>query len=147
MLHASGQENPEGDMTADLKMLAWTAAFTAILWIPYILAHIAAVGPADALTYRGDGTPLPGWADRAKKAHYNAIENLAPFAALVLVAHFAGASNDATVAAAVTYFWARVAHYFVYMAGVPYLRTLTFAIGWLAMLCIFWQILAVGKVT
>ena len=132
-------------MTADLKMLAWTAAFTAVLWIPYILAHIANVGLVSALTYRADGTALPAWADRAKKAHYNAIENLAPFAALVLVAHFAGASNDATVAAAVTFFWARVAHYFVYVAGIPFMRTLCFAVGWAAMLCIFWQILTVVK--
>ena len=132
-------------MTGDLKMLAWTAAFTIILWIPYILAHILNVGLIPALTYRADGTPMPAWAERSKKAHYNAVENLAPFAALVLVAHFAGASNDATVAAAITYFWARVAHYVVYMAGIPFLRTLTFAIGWLAMLCIFWQILTAAK--
>jgi len=127
-------------MTADLKMLAWTAAFTACLWIPYILAHIANVGLVPALTYRADGTPLPAWADRAKKAHYNAIENLAPFAALVLVAHFASASNAATVSAAVVFFWARVAHYIVYVAGIPFARTLCFAVGWAAMLCIFWQI-------
>ncbi|MGD8810348.1 MAG: MAPEG family protein [Gammaproteobacteria bacterium] len=130
-------------MTADLKMLAWTAAFTAVLWIPYILAHIANVGLVPALTYRADGTALPDWAARAKNAHYNAIENLAPFAALVLVAHFAGASNDATVAAAVTFFWARVAHYVVYVAGIPFLRTLCFAVGWVAMVCIFWQIITV----
>jgi len=133
-------------MTADLKMLAWTAAFTAVLWLPYILAHIVNVGLMPALTYRADGTPLPAWADRAKKAHYNAIENLAPFAALVLVAHFAGASNAATAAAATAFFWARVAHYVVYVAGVPFGRTLTFAVGWAAMLCIFWQIVTVGKV-
>jgi uncharacterized MAPEG superfamily protein len=134
-------------MTGDLKMLAWTAAFTFILWIPYILTHIVNVGLVPALTYRADDTPLPAWAARAKKAHYNAVENLAPFAALVLVAHFAGASNDATVAAATAYFWARVAHYIVYTAGIPFLRTLTFAIGWAAMVCIFWQILTVGKMT
>lgn len=131
-------------MTAELKMLAWTAAFTAVLWIPYILAHIMNVGLMPALTYRADDTPLPPWAERAKRAHYNAIENLAPFAALVAVAHFAGISNTATVSAAVVFFWARVAHYFLYMAAVPFGRTITFAIGWAAMVCIFWQILVAG---
>lgn len=128
-------------MTTDLKMLALTAGFTAVLWLPYILAHIGNVGAKAALTYTGDGTALPGWAARAKKAHYNAIENLAPFAALVIVAHLTQTANAATATAATVYFWARVAHYLVYAAGIPFGRTLTFAVGWAAMLCIFWQII------
>jgi uncharacterized MAPEG superfamily protein len=129
-------------MSTDLSMLAWTTGLTLVFWLPYILAHIGNVGLIPALTYKADDTPLPGWAARAKKAHYNAIENLAPFAALVMVAHLAGAANEATAAAAVTYFWARVAHFFLYIAAVPFGRTATFAIGWLAMVCIFWQIVS-----
>ena len=127
-------------ITTDLEMLAWTAALTILLWLPYICAHIANVGMVEALTYRADSEPLPPWAARAKKAHYNAIENLVPFAALVIVAHLTQAANEATAAASVTYFWARAAHYVAYVWGIPFGRTLTFAIGWLAMLCIFWQI-------
>ena len=63
-------------MTTDLMMLAWTAAFTLLLWLPYILAHIANAGLLPALTYQADDKPLPAWATRAKKAHYNAVENL-----------------------------------------------------------------------
>ena len=128
-------------MTTDLAMLAWTSLFTVLLWIPYIIAHIRNVGSTAALNYTAEDTPLPGWAARAKKAHYNAIENLAPFAAVVLVAHVSGAANEATAAAAVVYFLARVAHYLFYVAGAPYVRTLSFAVGWLAILCIIWQIL------
>lgn len=128
-------------MTTDLTMLAWTAGFTLLLWIPYILAHIANVGMIPALTYRADNTALPEWAARAKKAHYNAIENMAPFAALVLVAHLSGAANGATAAAAIAYFWLRVAHYVVYVLGIPFARTITFALSWAALLCIFWQIM------
>ncbi len=129
-------------MTTDLAMLSWTAAFTVLLWVPYILAHIGNVGIMNALTYRGDATPLPAWAARAKKAHYNAIENLAPFAAVVLVAHVAGAANEATAAASIAFFLARVAHYLLYILAVPFGRTLSFAVGWLAILCIFWQIVS-----
>ena len=127
-------------MTTDLMMLAWTAAFTLLLWLPYILAHIANAGLLPALTYQADDKPLPAWAARAKKAHYNAVENLAAFAALVGVAHLTAAANDATAAAAIAYFWVRVAHYIVYVVGVPFGRTITFALGWAAQLCIFWQI-------
>lgn len=127
-------------MSTDLSMLAWTSGLTALLWLPYILARIAKYGVIEALTYRADSKPVPEWADRAKKAHYNAVENLAVFAALVLVAHAVGAANDATAAAAVTYFLARLVHYPVYVAGIPFLRTLSFAVGWLALICIFYQI-------
>lgn len=129
-------------MTTDLKMLTWTAGVTALMWIPYILAHISSVGLMEAVTYRADDAPRAAWVTRAKKAHYNAIENLAPFAALVIVAHLTGAASAATAAAAITSFWARVAHYVVYTAGVPFARTICFAVGWAAMACIFWQILA-----
>ena len=131
-------------MTTELTMLVWVAGLTALMWLPYILAHIVNVGLIDALTYRADGTPLPAWADRARKAHYNAIENLAPFAALVLVAHLINVSNAATASAAIVYFWARVAHYLLYISGVPFGRTLSFAVGWAAMLCIFYQIVTAG---
>ncbi|HSR71908.1 MAG TPA: MAPEG family protein [Kiloniellales bacterium] len=130
-------------MSTDLSMLAWTALITILMWIPYILVHIRNVGVIPALTYQADDNPLPPWAARAKKAHHNAIENLAPFAALVLVADVTGAANAATAAAAIAYFLARLAHYFLYMANVPFGRTTMFTIGWLAMVCIFWQILAV----
>ncbi len=129
-------------MTTDLKMLAWVAFITILMWLPYILAHIMNAGLIPALTYTADDKALPGWAARAKKAHYNAIENLAPFAALVIVAHLAGAANASTATAAIVYFWARVAHYLLYISGVPFGRTLSFAVGWLAMLWIFWQIVA-----
>ena len=131
-------------MTTDLEMLAWVAGLTSVLWVPYILAHIINVGVLPALTYRADDVPLPGWAARSKKAHYNAIENLAPFAAVVIVAHLTGAANAATATAAVVYFWARVAHFVLYTAGVPFGRTLTFAIGWLAIIWIFWQIVTMA---
>ncbi len=94
-------------LTTELEMLVWTAGATILMWLPYILAHIVNVGPMDALTYRADTTPLPEWAARAKKAHSNAIENLAPFAVLVIVASLVKISNEATVSAAITYFWAR----------------------------------------
>ena len=131
-------------MTTDLKMLALTAGITILMWAPYILAHLANVGIMPALTYRADGTPLPDWAARAKKAHYNAVENLVPFAALVLVAHLAGVANSATAAAAIAFFWLRLAHYVFYIGNVPFGRTLTFAGGWAAMLCILYQILTAG---
>ena len=131
-------------MTPDLTMLTWTAGMTALMWPSYIIAHVVNVGVLPALTYQADGTALPAWAARAKKAHYNAIENLAPFALLVIVAHLAGAANEATAAAATAFFWARLAHFVLYAAGVPFGRTITFTIGWFALVGIFWQVISAG---
>ena len=127
-------------MTTDLTMLAWAAAFTSLLWIPYILARIQAAGFMETLTYVADDAPLPGWAQRAKKAHYNAIESLAPFAAVVIVAHLTGTANAATAVWSIVYFWARVAHYFGHISGLPFVRTTLFTLGWIAIMVIFWHI-------
>ena len=129
-------------MTVELKYLAWTALLTALIWIPYILNTIGVRGLVDAVGYPENPKPLARWAQRMKDAHYNAIENLAPFAALVLVAHAVGVHNDATVAACVTYFWARVVHLAVYTLGIPWLRTLAFFVGFVCQVVLAWQILA-----
>jgi len=129
-------------MSTELTMLNWTAAATVLMWVPYIVTWLATHGIIPSLTYQTDHLPLAPWAERAKLAHYNAVENLVVFGALVIVAHLTGVANDATAAAAVTYFWARMAHYFVYSAGIPFGRTLTFAVGWAACLCIFYQIVS-----
>ncbi len=129
-------------MTTDLTMLTWTAGLTTLMWLPYILNRLAIHGIMPSLTYKTDAEPIAEWAERAKKAHYNAVENLVVFAVLVVVAHVVGAANEATAAAAMTYFWIRLAHYVLYIANVPFGRTLTFAVGWLSLLCIFYQIVA-----
>ena len=82
-----------------------------------------------------------GHAGAAAPAHTNAIENLSPFAAVVLVAHLAAVANDATALWATIYLWVRVVHYIGYSSGVPFVRTLSFAVGWLATLVIFCQII------
>lgn len=132
-------------MPTELEMLIYVTALTILLWIPYILAHILNVGLLPALTYKGDGAPLPDWAARSKKAHMNAVENLVPFAVLILVAQQLDISNAATTSAAIAYFWLRVVHYIVYTANVPFGRTLAFAGSWGAQLCILIQILSAGS--
>ena len=131
-------------MTTELEMLTWATALTILLWIPYTLARIMNVGLLPTLTYKSDDAPLAAWATRAKKAHANAIENLAPFAVLVLVTHQLDISNTATTSAAVAYFWLRLAHFITYTANVPFGRTVTFAGAWGAQLCILFQILTLG---
>ena len=63
-----------------------------------------------------------------------------PFATVVLVAHLTATANATTALWATIYLWARVIHYIGYTSGVPFLRTLSFSVGWLATMIIFTQI-------
>jgi uncharacterized MAPEG superfamily protein len=74
------------------------------------------------------------------KAHLNAVENLVIFATLVLAAQAANVTNSVTATACVVYFWARVAHLGAYTFGVPWVRTLAFAVGFFAQAAIAWQL-------
>lgn len=124
-------------MTSELYWLTATALMTALFWVPYILNRISVQGMMAALSYPTEDTPKQtGWAERAMKAHYNAAENLVVFAPLVLTLHVLGLSTALTASAAAIYFFARLAHYVVYLAGIPVARTLAFAVGWAAQISI-----------
>lgn len=127
-------------MRPELTYLGWTALVTALMWLPYVLNRTKVWGLTDTVGYPEHPKALAPWAERAKKAHYNAVENLVVFGALVLAASAANKLDAATSASAMVYFWARVVHYIVYALGMPWLRTLAFTVGWLACLCIFWQL-------
>ncbi|MGA2044922.1 MAG: MAPEG family protein [Roseiarcus sp.] len=129
-------------MTTDLTYLAWTALLTAALWIPYIGAQVTTNGPLGPANYRDPAPrPVPLWGVRAGRAHINAVESFAPFAALVLVAHVAGRADAMTAFWAASFFWLRLAHAVVYLLAVPYVRTLIFTLGFVAEIGIFWEVI------
>lgn len=128
-------------MTTELYYLTLSALLAAFLWVPYILNVIVANPITDAVGYPEQPLRMAPWAERLKKAHYNAVENLVVFAALILIAHLLDAGNGMTEAAAMTYFWARVVHAVAYTAAIPWVRTLAFAVAWVAMILIGWVIL------
>ena len=114
-------------MSAELRYLAYTALLTAALWIPYIICQVQTNGLLTPANYV-DPTPrtVPLWGKRANRAHLNAVETFAPFAALVLIVHVAGKENGMTAFWAISFFWLRLIHAIVYLAAVPYIRTLVF---------------------
>jgi len=128
-------------MTNELTSLVWVAALTAVMWVPYILNAIMRRGLLDAVGYPENPAPLAAWAERLKKAHYNAVENLVVFAALVLVLDAVQISNATTVMACQVYFWARLVHVLVYTLGLPWLRTLSFAVAWACLVALILPLL------
>lgn len=130
--------------------VALSATLCVLLWAPYIgaRAFVAWGLPAFLRNYT-EGFPArspeqPLWAARAQRAHLNLVETLPAFVAVVWAASvIAPASAGPAVATwSAVFFWARVAHAFVYIAGIPYLRTPVYLVSWASILAI--AVLAVG---
>jgi uncharacterized MAPEG superfamily protein len=124
-------------MKTELFYLLLTAILTGVLWIPVVIGYVTTRGVLTPEAYRDAPTsPLPSWVNRANRAHQNAVENFAPFAAVVLIAHVSGISSGVTVACAAVYFYARLAHALVHTSGFGLFkaRTVLFTIAWIAFL-------------
>jgi uncharacterized MAPEG superfamily protein len=129
-------------MSTDLKYLALTATLTASLWIPYVIAQVKTNGPLQPKNYI-DPTmrPLPDWGKRADRVYINAVETFAPFATLVILIQLAGKANATSAFLAASFFWLRVAHAVVYWAGIPYIRTIVFTLGYLVVVGLFVELM------
>lgn len=128
-----------------LEWLAATALMTALFWVPYILERMMALGIMGALQPVDPEQMLKQalWAQRARRAHYNAIENLAVFATLVLVAQAMGKAGDSQVLLATqVYFWARLVHFPALTFGITGVRTLAFLVSFAAQIIVALRIFA-----
>ena len=129
--------------SSELYSLAVITTATALMWVPYVTARMTTFGVTRAIGVPGPGYPVDApWADRARRAHLNAIENLVVFAPLVLVSATIELSTRVTVLSAQIYVGARLAHYAIYVAGIPVLRTIAFLAGACATLAIGIELLA-----
>ncbi|MDT3686420.1 MAG: MAPEG family protein [Pseudorhodoplanes sp.] len=120
-------------MSRELFWLTMTVILTGLLWLPYIIDRIMVRGLMKTLDNPSPkDKPQSPWAQRLYFAHTNAVDNLVIFAPLVLILDSLGRQTQTTAIACAVYFWARLAHAIVYALGVPVLRTLAFAVGFLA---------------
>lgn len=128
-------------MTPDLIYLTWAVVLTIVLvLIAATLAQLQVGLPTMAGT-RENMPPLTGLAGRATRLHRNMLENLPLFAALVLIAAVAHRDNATTALGAAIFFWARIVHAVLYLAGVAYLRTLCWAVSIVGLVMIVVQII------
>jgi uncharacterized MAPEG superfamily protein len=117
-------------MTTDLSMLVWTALLCLAFPVTYLVGRVTQPG-GTVWAFGNRATPLetPPWVGRAVRAHLNLVENLAPFAILVLVAQVSGRANVTTALGAALFFWGRVLHAAIYIAGLAYVRTIAFFVA------------------
>ena len=133
----------DSPVTTDLWMLTYTVILCLVT--PYIGIGGLALLPGGLMWGMGNReTPyqVPAWIERVRRTHANLVENLVPFAALVLVAHVSGKADETTALASTIFFGARVVYTAIYVAGIPMIRTAVFAVGLLAQVCILIRLFA-----
>ncbi len=116
-------------MPTELAMLLWTGVLCLVLAAPYVAGSVPQLGLPRLAGNREDLPQLEGWIGRSRRAHANHVENLGPFAVIVLVGHAAGALDATTALASQVFLGSRVVHAVTYLAGIPWVRTLAFLAG------------------
>ena len=121
----------------ELTLLLWSVALCVL---QMLIAAIGANMQNSLSVLAGNRETMPpptGWAGRAQRAHRNLLENLPLFAILVLLAALTARLTPTTALGAQIFFWARVAYAAVYLAGIPYLRTLVWLVSMAGLVMIF----------
>jgi len=127
-------------MTPELIYLVWSAVLTFVLMLIAVSGATLQVG-LPTLAGNREGMPdMTSWAGRAERAHSNMLENLVLFAILVLVAQAAGVRNAMTLLGAQLFFWGRVGHAVLYIAGIPWARTAAWVVSVVGLILIAWQL-------
>jgi uncharacterized MAPEG superfamily protein len=118
-------------MSREIYWLTLTLGMTLLFWVPYVLNRMFVIGIGGTFANpKATHKPLAEWAQRAKAAHSNAIENLALFAPAALAVHALSAGDATTALGCQLYFFSRLVHFIFYTAGIPVVRTLAFFGGW-----------------
>jgi uncharacterized MAPEG superfamily protein len=127
-------------MSIELQLLVWSA----ILALVQMFVAVAGAQSQVSLTVlagnRDNMPALTGWAMRATRAHLNMLESLVVFAILVLVAQATGRLNETTALGANLFFWGRLAYAVIYLAGVPWLRSIVWGVSVAGLLVILSQV-------
>lgn len=132
------------ELTTELGIVTWLCVLAASLWIPYIIGVSSDPANPDNFGRPGDLSLLRPWVHRAHRAHLNLLEQLLPFAVLVLLVDRVGGYSTLTFWTAIVFFWLRVAHavgMITGMARMP-LRPILFTGGWLCCLIMAYAVWA-----
>ena len=130
-------------MTVELQMLAWSV----VLGLVQVLLAAAFVTRERGLAWNAGARdavkpPLTGVAGRLDRASRNFLETFPFFAAAVLGVLAADAADARTALGAQLYFWSRVVYVPLYAAGIPYLRSVVWAVSIVGLLMVLSRLLA-----
>jgi uncharacterized MAPEG superfamily protein len=128
----------------ELGILTCLAILAASLWIPFIAGSSNDPAATDGFNRPHDLTALRPWVHRAFRAHMNLLEQLLPFATLVLILDRIDGFTALTFWTAIAFFWIRIAHavgMITGIAGMP-LRPIIFVAGYVCVLLMAYSVFA-----
>ena len=112
-------------MMTEMKALAWSAVLT---WLMLMAASLLRskgwTSPGMRIAFGNrDDVPEPSRWPAAPTGRRNMLENLAIFTAVIAAVQLSGKAGAQTQLGATLFFWARLAYWPCYLAGIIYLRT------------------------
>ena len=128
-------------MAIELQILVWAVGLTLAQALLPVIGAFFKVGLPELAGNREGFSDLAGWTGRASRTHRNILENMVPFSALVLIGALTNSLNEITALGAQIFFGARVAYVFVYVGGIPWLRTGVWAVSLAGIALIFLQLI------
>jgi uncharacterized MAPEG superfamily protein len=128
--------NSSNFVSVEMQML-WLSILLGLVQVvlPVLFAFgrtMWAMGPRDEA-----GPPSTRIGARLERALKNFLETFVFFAAAVLILQLTGKHTANSALGAQLYFWARLAYVPTYAAGVPYLRTLVWAVSLVGIVLVF----------
>jgi uncharacterized MAPEG superfamily protein len=130
-------------MSTELQMLAWSTALLIALVLIQATAGVLGQGLQAQMGPRDDQPPPKKYHARMLRVVDNHREGLTMFAPLVLIAAVTQISNEWTVLGAQLFFYSRVIHAVLYIAGVPLVRPLAWTVGLVGTLMVLLAVLGV----
>ena len=126
-------------MPVEIQILGWSI----LLGVAQLLLAAALMTQQRGLKWNasardGDAPPLTGVAGRADRALRNFLETFPFFAAAALAVAATGSGDAGTAFGAQLWFWARVVYVPLYLSGIPYLRSIVWAVSLFGMLKVLW---------
>lgn len=113
-------------MTFELKVMLATG------FLYWFLGHVSVptktriAGLAWNMGNRETQPEFPAWTQRADRAQRNLLESLPLYFALAICLYAQGVSNGYTQLGAWLFLGGRLAHAFIFIAGIPILRSLAY---------------------
>ena len=116
-------------MSLELRLLAYSVALLLLLVLIQAATGVQAKGAIPMANNRDNIGPATGFHARMLRVVDNHREALTMFAPLILIAAAVHLTNSWTVLGARLFFYSRVAHAIWYVAGLPLIRPIFWAIG------------------
>lgn len=117
------------ELPTELSLLVWSVILCLVQMLIAAMILQKQIGLPILAGNRDNMPEAKGAAGRAVRAHRNMLENLPLFAALVLIVQVTGHSTPMTILGAQLFFWGRVGYAAIYIIGIPWLRTASWAVS------------------